>query len=544
MIKKNRLTSAITLGIFSLSAQCLAADIEVSAAIESATVFRHGAEVTRAAQVNIPAGEHRLIFTGLPANIDPARLQLGVGNSAIRLADIQLEEFHAGQLTSMEEQTLQQELDDLLFEKIAISDEILSAQTQLQLLESLASGALGGTETSLNGNELTELLGSLSTNSATARALIRDANKRIRSVDQAVEQKRFELAQIATNRKSQNVLTVAVQVDSASQTGVEFTYPVQQANWQWIYESRLNTETKRLDIKRKVAVSQSSGEDWNNVRLNISTALPHQETQTPELDSLLVDLYRPQPIRMAQSRATANQGFLESDMKMEELSLAADYANYSSYANVDASQYKMDFDVPGTIDISANGQKRILPIDDRSQSVDLVVRTVPDVSLNAFLEARFSFDSDLPMEAGEMQFYRDGTFIGSDFIDRFMPHEEVSLAFGQDDRVQVELRHDEEESREGSTFRRNTVEDHRSRYLITNFHPQEMQVEVLSRLPVPQNESIDVVINREATAISQTDVEGKTGVVMWTLNAAPSETEEIKHYYEVRFPRDQAINYR
>lgn len=543
------LATAISISILAISKQGFAEDIEVSSTIESATVFGRGAEVNRGATVNIPAGSHRLIFTDLPAYIDPARLQLSVGSNAIRLANIQLEEIHAGQLVSDQEQLLQEQLENLLFDREAISDEILSAQTQLTLLNSLATGAVGGKETSLNGSELTELLSSLSTNSASARLLIREANQRIRSLDAEVEQKRFELSQIATDKRSQNVLTVAVDATVATQTDLNFSYPIGAAQWQWLYEARLDTDTKRMDIKRKVSVSQSSGEDWNDIKLNISTSRPQQETQTPELNSLQVDLRKPIPPRVrAQSQALERSPRLESADGVEEVIVTGSFirgtSGYASSMKVVSSAYQMDFDVPGSIDIPANGQQRILPVDERFQPVDLVVRTVPEQSLSAFLEARFTYNSDLPLLAGEMQFYRDGTFIGSGRIDTFMPNEEISLAFGQDDRVRIEIRNDEEESRGGSTFRRNAVEDSRTRYLVTNFHQDAIDVEVLSRIPVAQNREIDVVINNAATPATESDVDDKAGVLMWKVKAEPSEVAEIKHYFEVRYPEDERLQYR
>ena len=49
----------------------LAADIPAVSKVDAVTVFPSGAEVTRVAEAKISAGEHSLIFEGLPGDLMP-----------------------------------------------------------------------------------------------------------------------------------------------------------------------------------------------------------------------------------------------------------------------------------------------------------------------------------------------------------------------------------------------------------------------------------------------------------------------------------------
>lgn len=151
--------------------------------------------------------------------------------------------------------------------------------------------------------------------------------------------------------------------------------------------------------------------------MTISTARPNANTQTPVLGSLLVDIFQPQPA-----------------MRKESLALAAD------------------------------SQPQLFPADQRAVAVDLVLRAVPKLDNSAYLEARFIHEEDLPIQAGTMQFYRDGAFIGSRHVPEFLPREALSLPFGKDERVRVETQPEEEQSRAGGLLRRSAVDDHRVRY--------------------------------------------------------------------------------
>ncbi len=536
-----RKTTFVGLLSSTLLTSVYADDLEVTAIIDNVTVFLAGAEVTRVGTVTVPAGEHRLIISDLPARIDPARLRLTLGNSDIRLGNLQLEELHEGNLVGIEEQRLQDELDDLLFDRQGIADEIESANTQLRLLDSLASGAVGGQQASLSGSELTALLETMASSSNQARQVIRDANLRLRDTDRVIEQKRFELSQVATRQRSQQVVTATVEVDNPVSTEVSVTYPVNGASWTWLYEARLDTESRYLELQRKVSVTQTTGENWDNVEINITTARPNQNTQTPQLNTLLVDLYRPPIISLDRAQAAQSAADVNLNLVLEE---AATFGGIvKSSASVIASQYLVNFQIPGRVSIEANSQPQILPIDQRGIEVDLVTRVVPELDSSAYLEARFILEDTVPMQGGVMQLYRDGAFIGRRRVAGFLPQEEVSLPFGQDERVRVEIRAEQQESREGGTFRRSAVDDHRVRYELTSFHGQPIELEILARVPVSQNQAIEVEAGDEATPYDEENLEGNRGVVLWRRQAQPNQTIEIKHYYSVTYPRDDRLQY-
>ena len=535
--------SAVMLGLVCLTVK--ADDIELGTSIRAATVFLAGAEIIRSGEVALPAGEHRLIVDELPAGIDLARLQISVNDEDVRVGNLQVEEFHAGELVSDEEQRLQAELEALLLSRQAVEDAIAAANTQLQLLDSLASGAIGGQQTNLQATDLVALLDSLASSSNQSREVIRSSNQELRALDQQIEQKRFELAQVATRRRSQQILSVAVNVQSPVTTMVDIVYPVSAARWTWQYEARLDTESRLLNLERKVSVIQTSGEDWNDIALTITTARPNQSTQPGPLRSLAVDLYKPIPasaqVRRMESLRDASANAPSLGASVEEAETLATFQQ--SFADVSATQYLVSFDIPGTVTVAADSQPEILPIDQRQLSVDLVTRAYPENDRTAYLEARFTLDETEPLQAGAMQLYRDGVYIGRRFEDALQAMEEVQLPFGEDDRVRVETRLEPEETRDGGTFRRSSVDNRRVTFEVTSFHSEAIELEIIARLPVPQNSAIDVEIDDEATPFDEEDVDGVTGALLWHRNARPAEPIEIRHFYSVRFPENERLQY-
>lgn len=539
------LGAAVSWGLVTFTATALADDLEVDSVIIRVTVFQNGAELTRSASMSIPAGEHRLILSDLPAGIDTDRLQIHVDDPAVVLGTLAIEESHQGELVSAVERTLQAELDQLQFERLEISDRIDTANTQLKLLDSLAAGTIGGQNSGLSSTDLTSLLDGLATSSNSARQVVREAGRELVAKDQEIEQKRFELSQVATRQRLQQLISIAVENPAASSTTVELTYPVRRAGWQWQYAARLDTDTRQLTLERKVSVQQASGEDWNNVELTITTADTDESTLTPELDPLYVDFFRPQQFRQPASAPSPvtqlSRDSSTDSQEIEEVIVTGSFIRSS--AAVYASRYLVNFRVPGLVSFAADSQPQVLPIDLRGIEVDLITRAVPEVDRSAYLEARFTLESDDPIQQGQTQFYRDGTFIGSRSIAAMLPGQEISLPFGRDDRIQVEVIYDEEDSRDGGTFRRNRMDNERMRFRLTSFHPEPVELEVLARIPVSENQDIVVEIEDESTDFDVRDVDGFPGLLMWQREASAGEPIEILHYYSVIYPEGERLRY-
>ena len=503
-------------------------------AIEAVTVYPSSAIVTRSGQVNVPAGASVLVINNLPARLDPARLQLSMGSSDIRLGNLQIQEIHGGQLSNAQEGELRQQLTGLQDERQAIVDRIATAESALRLLDSLSAGGQGPV---LTGDQLSTLLGVMSQNSAEARERIREANVELREADQRIEQVQFELDQIATAQAVTSQLRIALQSDGAVTTDMSLSYPQQAASWSWAYEARLDTDARQLDLFRQASVVQGTGEDWADVTLTLSTTAPSGNVQTPDLRPQFVDLTP--PVAPAPAPAlSAQRGVLE------EAIVTGSFVRPSfDAATVVDTRYQLDYVIPGQVTLNADRQPQVFPVDRNQLSVELVSRTVPSLDARAYLEARFDFGGESPFQSAQVQLYRDGAFIGSARSPEMLPGQTVRMPFGIDQRIEVQRFDEQQDSRNAGIFGRSDVREERIRYEITSRHPAPVELELLDRIPVSRHADISVSLPREATSANDTDVDGEAGLLLWRLHLAPQQTETVRHYYDVRHPRDANIHF-
>src|SRR5688572_10997267 len=211
-----------------LSPAVQAADIPVTLPIDSVTVYRDSAIVTRAGRAEIPAGEHRLIVRGLPDGLDPATLRLTARSGSLRLCGIEVQRIVEAELVNANERALNQKLRDLGDARSAIEDDIASAQAQLKLLEGVIAAPTGSGDNSprLENTAISGLLITVGSSDAAARQRIRSAKIQLRELDEQREKIRADLARIATARKATTELRATLHASATAGATFSVEYQV------------------------------------------------------------------------------------------------------------------------------------------------------------------------------------------------------------------------------------------------------------------------------------------------------------------------------
>ncbi len=499
--------------------------------------------VTRVAEISIPAGTHRVIVRSLPADVDPKTLQVSVGNVAVQVGGIEVARINETNFVSEPERDLRRRLEEAGDQQAVLKDEVATAENQIALLNSLAANPTGGpNKTGVDAVNLATVLGAMANGENTARKRIRAANLQLRAIDRQMEQLKADLAKIATTSKQSTEVRATVLANAPVTTGVAVSYKVASARWDWIYQARLDTAKKHLVVERQGSVTQGSGEDWKNVELTLTTSTPAEDLGTPMLGSLFVDLVTPEPVNAfsARNRSMAMAAPAPAPAAADLQEVIVTGARRQS-ATTTSTDYIADYRVPSRVSLLADRQPRVFPIGENAFDVDLVVRVIPSVDHAAHLEAVFKYSDSLPIEAGELQLYRDGAYVGEAETEAFLPGADVRMPFGVDERIRVTTRDEATQSGQKGLLSRQTVQETRQRLDITNYHPMMIPVEVLDRIPVSKNADVHVEILKGATEPSVKDVDGKAGVWLWKLEPAPQQTVTVHQAYAIQFPAGKQV---
>src|SRR5262249_35068096 len=140
---------------------------------------------------------------------------------------------------------------------------------------------------------------------AAADAAIREAERKQRDIDREIA--RLE-ADRATKPPSKLEVRIDLAADAPTRATLKVTYAVRPARWVPPYDARLDTGAKdrkpALELVRRAEITQTTGEDWSNVTLAVSTVRSARGGSAPDLNSLIVQ-YPPamQPLSSAADTA-------------------------------------------------------------------------------------------------------------------------------------------------------------------------------------------------------------------------------------------------
>lgn len=552
--------SAIGLG----SGAAVAADVPATSTIDTVTVFPSGAEITRLAKVKLTQGENRVILPDLPAQAignsvriegkSAAKVEIGsVDTRRLFIPDAQQDVLAA------ERRKLEAELESLRDTRAVFEGQVQAAETQRKLLDSLAempkSGGGDSQGAPRSGNDWNAILATIGTGWADSKKVELEAQASIRTTDRKIQDIEGKLNAIAPKQVERTEVAVMMMAATAGEADLTIRYQVPSASWQPIYDARLATGTKttapKLELTRRAAITQSTGEPWTGVTLLLSTTRPTAGSSAPDLRTQTVDYIPdappPRPISAAPASAPAEPVEPRAKMALRGGIAMADAAVQEVakpvMASVDMGSFQAIFTVPGRTSISPTGDaKRVLLVEESIEPA-LSVRTVPKLNPKGYLYAKLILPKSSPVLPGAVSLFRDGTFVGSGRLPQLGPGEEHELGFGADDNIRVKHAVAEDKRGEKGIISASKTDTRNYKITVKNLHQRPIPVTVIDQIPVSQQQDIKVTLTSKP-APTKTDLDDKRGVVAWELKLDPEQETVIDHGYQVVWPGQKGIHYR
>lgn len=249
--------------------------------IEEVTVYESGAQVTRTAKTNLTAGRAALILRGVSSQLDKQSLQIS-GDFTI-LSVVHQTSFLSDSKKTDERSRLEAQKESL-DEKITLNKALLTVCKHEEAMLT-KNQEINGRTTVLKVTDLKESI-DFHRNRLTELATKQlELNKTNRQLELEIKKINAQLTQLApTQETTTSEIIVTVQSQTAQpQADLTVSYFVPNAGWTPTYDLRVKDVAHPLEIGYKATVYQYSGEEWNNIKLILSTANPRKNNQAPEL---------------------------------------------------------------------------------------------------------------------------------------------------------------------------------------------------------------------------------------------------------------------
>lgn len=533
---KKSLMTFLLLGAFGLA--LAQNEKSVESKINSVTVFLNQAQVSREVKTRLEAGRTSLVVSGLSAQLDPQSISVTAKGNYVILGISHRQNY-------LNEFNVPKPLKVLKDSVAWYQREVALQQSQREILGKeeqmlLANQKIGGTNQNLTVTELKAMadfyrgrLGDIVQGRMKIDERVKKMNERIQQLNQQIS------SQNELYSRNTSEIVINVTADAATSAELEISYVVANAGWIPVYDLRAINTKKPIQLAYKANVFQSTGEEWKNVKLKLSTANPSQGGVKPELYTWFLDFY--QPVEMAlQGRAAgvriksvAPSPAADKAGEVEELALAE---TASDYVTTVQTTLNTEFDIAIPYTVASAAKPTVVDIRNYEMKADYRYAVAPKLDVDAFLMARATGWEEFSLLPGEANIFFEGTFVAKSFIDPNSIKDTLAISLGRDKRIVVKR-----EKLKDFTSRKVIGASQRESYAweisLRNTKSESVRISVEDHIPVSQNKEIEVTLVDKGGAAYNAN----TGKLAWELTLQPNETRKLVYKFDVKYPKDKQV---
>ena len=370
IIKTNILVAVLSLSIYSTYAE----NKEINSEAKEITVYLQGAQVIREAKTYINAGKTDILISDLSPFIDANTIQVkGKGDFTILAINHQINYLKQNQ-KSKRVIVLEDSLE-LLNKKINKLNAMQAVYNEEQTLL-LANKAIGGTQ---NGVSITELQKAADL----FRARLTEIKEKILTLQEDIDKTSLEKNKISSQLNAERgiksgpvgEIVVTVSTDKPQNIALSYQYLVSHAGWVPYYDLRSKDTKSPVEIDYRANVFQSSGEEWNNINLTLSTADPSKGGNKPTLYPWYINIYEPYTYRTTSKGSYAKKAEVmdsKESLAIESEEMPAyemDASTVADYTQVVTKQTNLEYQIKLPASIKPDGKLISVNIADRKSVV-------------------------------------------------------------------------------------------------------------------------------------------------------------------------------
>ncbi|KAF8057091.1 hypothetical protein FPV67DRAFT_1611316 [Lyophyllum atratum] len=360
-----------------------------------------------------------------------------------------------------------------------------------------------------------------------------DLEKELSDVEAEIAEERTKLGGKALEDHLGIQVAIGVFAEVEGEVEIALIYAVYGASWNAGYDIRVDMKAKEEQVMLiyKAAITQSTGEDWNDVSLTLETATPTFGVSVPTLDPWNLSISKPAPPIRAPPPApvpisppgmvylSASANFVESEQSAPPLPRVIPHSTLaiSSKGNVSAT-----FEVPGLITIPSDGVAHNVTIVQLKLNATMSWVCVPKKDTKTHLSAKIKNASQYTLLSGTGSVYVDGSFISRSKVPAVSPDESFNCALGLDPSIRITY-HPQTKKQSKSGFYTKTTTHVLSQH-ITVFNTKTSPIDgvrILDHIPVSEDARIQVnLINPPLTRPSVSSGSSSVGPSSSALEGA------------------------
>jgi uncharacterized protein (TIGR02231 family) len=330
-------------------------------------------------------------------------------------------------------------------------------------------------------------------------------------------------------------IIIALNAPRSVNSSIRVSYFVSNAGWIPVYDLRAEDINSPIAFSYRAKVYQSTGTDWKNVNLTISTGNPTVGGQIPALYPWY--LYQAQVYQEVAIAGSARRPVMANEtpaVAYDEIQSAR--KSSSDYVTVQQNTVNTEFKIAIPYTIPSDNVQYDVTMKTETLNATYSYITVPKIDNDAFLKARISDWAQYSLLPGESNIYFKGTFVGKGYVDPAQANDTLDLSLGRDRGISVKREMLRDFCKSNLLGNKKTTS---KAYEITvqNNKKQSIELVIEDQIPVSQNGEITVA----QEDISGATIDADSGKLTWKLILQPGETQKKQLRFTVTYPKKTAI---
>lgn len=501
--------------------------IEAESRLTAVTVYPEQAQLEYTGVLTLPAGESRVVFTKLSPGVLNKSIQLNLSEPGIRIESVSAKaNFLTEKKATQQLRVFQQRQDSL--QKIVNwakhQKEVLEGQEAvLNANRQLTNRQEGDIQQWLTyyGNELTRIRRALMENEA-ATSLNKTALTAI--LNQINEYYR------SRGSKADKEISMVLRTSKAIRVNFNLFVVVVDAFWDPAYDLMTEGQDAPLQVKFKAKVQQNTGENWENVKLSISTAQPASDNRQP--------IPQPTYARIREFNPIDTVVTFDPVSYQESVQVVRNDLNFSEEEWSDKTYgfTSSTYTLTGSRSIPSDGDSHDFTVREFAIPAKILHYAAPRISPHVYLVAEIINNSEYDLRSGIAEIYHENTFVGSVDLEVESTSDTLQISLGIDQDVYLKReRRDFGASQWLGAYRQETFDFAIS---LRNNKTVPIEVKLLDQIPVSTDKQIEISLLKKDNAAYN---EAK-GELEWKVRCQPGNTETRGFSYRMKYPKDEIVD--
>jgi TonB-dependent SusC/RagA subfamily outer membrane receptor len=264
----------------------------VKANLTAVTVYRTGAEMNHQAKAGLSKGNNELVIENISNSIDINSLQVNCSGNVTVMGVEFSTDYLQNETKSAATKLLEDSLESV---NVSIEKNKTSISIVNELLSVLKSNKeIKGTQTGLSVAELVKLMEYYKAKSVELQSELSALNQKNNKLTEQVAKLKDQIEE-EQKKNAKTFGRIILQLNCAVDGKYDFnlSYVTQNAYWTPFYDLRADNIKSPLKLIYRAKIYQTTGIDWKQVKLSLSTSTPTQTGTAPIFSTWFLSYVNP-----------------------------------------------------------------------------------------------------------------------------------------------------------------------------------------------------------------------------------------------------------